>query len=273
MSAQGLDVSNYNSPPGQPYDWAAAVKRIPDLRFGGFRLTQGLGAPGTNSPDPTAKANYDALKALGLITIAYHFLDPRLPGKDQAQYVVAQHHHIGIEQPDVIALDNETAAGMAPAAVAAVADDFMTELVAARPHSPRLVYTFIDFAKEGYCAGLGKYDLWLAYPAATAPAEPPPWFGDRFKIWQWGQRDGADADAFMGDDAALAAWVASFDAPKQLGPFRHVMQGHSLNEIASRRHTTGQHLLDVSMKAYTDADVAQLLDATMYDAPFYTSNP
>ena len=38
-SAQGLDVSNYS---GQ-YNWAEAKKNIPDLCFGIYRLTQGLG--------------------------------------------------------------------------------------------------------------------------------------------------------------------------------------------------------------------------------------
>jgi GH25 family lysozyme M1 (1,4-beta-N-acetylmuramidase) len=207
-SAQGLDVSNFQG----RFPWKAQS----GLAFGIYRLTQGLGGPGMNSPDPQAAWNHAQIAAGGLIRGAYHFLDPRLGGEKQAAYFVAQHASLGTLPADMLWLDNESANGESPAAVAACARAFMAELKTLLPRNPAGVYTFIDFAREGYCAGLGGYPLWLAYPDATAPAAPPPWAAWTF--WQWGSRDGTDADAFNGDTAGLHSWLASFAPPSPATP-------------------------------------------------------
>lgn len=208
-SAQGLDVSNWQG----PYDWAAAKKAYPQLAFGIYRLTQGLGAAGTNSPDPTAVRNHAQIAAQGLIRGAYHFLDPRLDGAAQARYFTDQAGKLGLTGQDMLWLDNEQAQGRTPAQVAACARDFMAELDKLAPHNPRGVYTFVSFARDGYNAGLGTYPLWLAYPAQKAPLQPPPWLSTQFLFWQWGTRNGIDADAFMGTPADLKTWIASFAPP------------------------------------------------------------
>jgi GH25 family lysozyme M1 (1,4-beta-N-acetylmuramidase) len=198
-SAQGLDVSNYNG----RFPWRAQK----GLTFGVYRMSQGLGQPGTVSPDPQAAWNRAELKAAGIAAGAYHFLDPRLDGAAQARYFVNVHDRIGLDADDMLWCDNETA-GVSPAATAAVARAFMAELKALCPHNPMGVYTFISFASEGNCAGLGKWPLWLAYPAAAAPATPPPWA--KWTFWQWGTRNGTDIDAFNGTAAAFTAWRKSF---------------------------------------------------------------
>lgn len=198
-SAQGLDVSNWQ---GQ-FQWAATK----GLSFGINRVTQGLGAPGTNSPDPEAAWNHAAIRDAGLHRGAYHFLDPSLSGSAQARYFVDTLNSYGLVKNDMLWLDNETA-GTSPGAVAACAQNFMTELRALCPENPIGVYTYISFAKDGNCQGLGEWPLWLAYPNATAPLPPPPWV--KWKFWQWGLRNGTDADAFNGTGTGLAAWIASF---------------------------------------------------------------
>lgn len=273
QSAQGLDVSNWNSPAGTAYDWKAAKARIPNLMFGIYRLTQGLGLPGQGSPDATARANHDAIKAEGLAHGAYHFLDPFEHGEPQAEYFVSEHEKIGLDLLDMLWLDNETK-GASPAATAACADAFMRELVKLRPHNPHGVYTYIDFAREGYCSGLGSYDLWLAYPNLTAPAEPPPWMGPRFKFWQWGARNGIDADAFMGDDAAFIAWLHSF-LPQHPSAWRKVLtEPASLSSIAAHRNTTPGHLWAMLTQHATEADV-KAIAATELQPGFvlYTTRP
>ena len=201
-SAQGLDVSNYQG----RYDWAGTR----GLSFGINRVTQGLGAAGTNSPDPEASWNHAAIRDAGLARGAYHFLDPSLSGAAQARYFVDTLGHYGLVKNDMLWLDNETA-GTSPGTVAACAQNFMAELHTLRPENPIGVYTYIDFAKQGNCAGLSKYALWLAYPAAAAPQPPPPWV--KWAFWQWGLRNGVDADAFNGTAADLAAWIGSFRLP------------------------------------------------------------
>ena len=265
-SAQGMDVADFQG----SYNWSAAKQAIPNLAFGVYRLTQGLGASGTVSPDPDAAWNHAQIAAQGLHRGAYHFLDPHLPGEQQAAYFTAEHAKLGTTPADMFWLDNETP-GASPAETAACAVAFMGELDKLVPHNPRGVYTFIDFAREGNCDGLSGYPLWLAYPSATAPVSPPPWH--RFTFWQWGTRNGTDADAFNGTVSQLDDWIASYRP--QTGPFRHVAPGNrSLGQIAAARNTTPQHLAEVTMTALTPGDVLDIAGLPMpAGTPYYTTNP
>lgn len=226
-SAQGLDVSNFQ---GQ-FDWAGAVAKIPGLCFGIFRLTQGLGQSGTNSPDPDSVWNAAQITKLNLHRGAYHFLDPFQGGAAQAKYFVSMCDKLGLTNSDMLWCDNETA-GTSPASTSQCCDDFMTELIRLRPQNPRGVYTFINFAKEGYCSGAGKYPLWLAYPNATAPVAPPPWVNWTF--WQWGTRNGIDADAFNGTSTELDAWIASFQGGGA-GFTHQTVAGDTIGSLAKSR--------------------------------------
>jgi lysozyme len=197
--AHGIDVSNFSG----EFNWAGTS----GLSFGICRASQGLGAAGTNSPDPFLSWNWPRIKARGLARGAYHFLDPRLDGAAQARYFVKTVSAEGLETTDMLWLDNETA-GASPAAVAACARAFMAELVSLRPHNPHGVYSFWNFIKEGNCAGLGSYPLWLALFQAATPAAPAPWHSWRF--WQSGTASDRDIDVFNGTPAQLHAWISSF---------------------------------------------------------------
>jgi len=168
---------------------------------------RGLGAAGTNSPDPFLSWNWPRIQAKGLARGAYHFLDPGLAGAAQASYFVEMVSQVGLETTDMLWLDNETA-GSSPAAVAACARDFMARLVSLRPHNPCGVYSFFDFITSGNCAGLGSYPLWLAIFQSATPPAPAPWTAWRF--WQSGGTSSHDNDVFNGTPAELAAWISSF---------------------------------------------------------------
>ena len=115
-NAQGIDVSNYAG----EFNWSGTS----GLSFGICRASQGLGATGTNSPDPFLSWNWPRITEKGLARGAYHFLDPRLDGAAQASYFVNTVRAVGLETTDMLWLDNETA-GASPAAVAACARCFM----------------------------------------------------------------------------------------------------------------------------------------------------
>jgi GH25 family lysozyme M1 (1,4-beta-N-acetylmuramidase) len=200
-SAQGIDVSNYA---GQ-FDWAGTS----GLSFGICRASQGLGAAGTNSPDPFLSWNWPRIKDKGLARGAYHFLDPYLDGAAQASYFVETVSAVGLETTDMLWLDNETA-GSSPAAVAACAADFMAELSSLRPDNPRGVYSFWSFITSGNCAGLGNYPLWLAIYQSATPGAPAPW--SEWRFWQSGGASSYDNDVFDGSAADLSAWISSFQA-------------------------------------------------------------
>jgi lysozyme len=197
--ARGIDVSNFD---GQ-FDWAGTS----GLSFGICRAGQGLGAAGTNSPDPFLSWNWPRIKAKGLARGAYHFLDPRLDGAAQASYFVETVSAVGLETTDMLWLDNETT-GASAAAVAACARAFMAKLVSLRPHNPRGVYSYWDFITSGNCAGLGSYPLWLAIYQTATPGAPAPWTS--WKFWQSGTASDHDDDFFSGSAADLSRWISSF---------------------------------------------------------------
>ncbi|HTX26796.1 MAG TPA: glycoside hydrolase family 25 protein [Streptosporangiaceae bacterium] len=216
-SAQGIDVSNYA---GQ-FDWAGTS----GLSFGICRASQGLGAAGTNSPDPFLTWNWPRIKGKGLARGAYHFLDPYLDGAAQARYFVETVSAVGLDSTDMLWLDNETA-GSSPAAVAACARAFMAELALLRPDNPRGVYSFYSFITSGNCAGLGNYPLWLAIYQSSTPGTPAPW--SAWTFWQSGGTSNHDNDVFDGSAAELSAWISSFQ-PKPTKAVTEVQSGQLNN--------------------------------------------
>jgi lysozyme len=248
-SAQGLDVSNFQ---GQ-YNWAGAVKAMPGLAFGIHRLTQGLGAGGTNSPDPTARWNHQQIRDNGLRRGAYHFLDPRLDGRAQARYFVDAHGQLGLIDWDMLWMDDEESYGLPAGVVAECGAAFLDEVRTLRPHNPLGPYSFISFITTGHLNGLGRWPLWLAYPAAAAPKPPPPW--TRWTFWQWGLRNGVDADAFNGTIADLDAWIASFQPPPTPPPvdglYPHLTDGATtLAALAASRNETVEGFLAQQARMY-----------------------
>jgi GH25 family lysozyme M1 (1,4-beta-N-acetylmuramidase) len=198
-NAQGIDVANYA---GQ-FDWAGTS----GLSFGICRASQGLGASGTNSPDPYLSWNWPRIKDQGLARGAYHFLDPYLDGAEQASYFVNTVSAVGLETTDMLWLDNETA-GASVTAVAACARDFMAKLTSLRPHNPCGVYSYWSFITSGNCAGLSGYPLWLAIYQTATPGAPAPW--SAWTFWQSGGTSTYDNDVFNGSAADLSAWIGSF---------------------------------------------------------------
>lgn len=267
-SAEGLDVSGYQ---GQ-FNWAEAVKKSPGLAFGIYRLTQGLGHD-VNSPDPDARWNCEQIRAQRLHHGAYHFADPTLSGEAQAQYFVSIHAEIGLGTTDMLWYDNETAkvgnTVVSPAAVSAVGVAFMRELDKLAPHNPRGVYTFIDFARYGYCAGLEEYPLWLAFPSAKAPQAPMPW--TRWTFWQWGLRNGVDADAYNGTVAQLGTWLGSFSHPAAPGPPQHIRATglKTWGQLAAEYGTTVHELVHATVRHedLLSSDMQHSLDQLGGDRP------
>jgi len=221
-NATGIDVSNFDG----DFNWAGTS----GLSFGICRATQGLGASGTNSPDPFLAWNWPRIKAKGLARGAYHFLDPNLSGAAQASYFVEKVSAVGLETTDMLWLDNETA-GSSPAAVASCARDFMARLVSLRPHNPHGVYSFFDFITSGNCAGLGGYPLWLAVFQSATPRAPSPWSAWRF--WQSGSTSSSDKDVFNGSAAELSAWIGSFQTSQSPPNLEEEVQSGQLNTGAA----------------------------------------
>lgn len=266
-SAQGLDVSNFQG----KFGWSAACNEIPGLAFGICKLTEGTGYT-----DADAGWNWSEISRLGMVRGGYHFGHPGEPATVQAGFFVAAAARIGLRNTDILALDLEVSDGLGPAQVARWAQDFMLTLKSARPSNPLLVYTMISYATGGQCAGLSQYPLWLAWPSSSAPVPPPPWA--RWTFWQWGSRNGNDADAFNGTTAQLASWLEGYTPvppPPHTGLYLHTTNAPvSINDLAASRNTTPAKLVELAIENYTAGDWSHMSREPLpVGTRFYTHNP
>lgn len=165
---RGVDVSSYNGLPGAwtpiagTIEWAAV--KISELSSAG---------PYVN---PDAAADWAALEAMHLGRVAYLFGHPAMAAGATVSLFLNALRPLGIAAGDAVALDLEVTDGLGPAAVATWAADTLSLLKRELDREP-LLYTFLSFAHEGNCTGLGKYPLWIADPSSPPgrPAVPAPW--------------------------------------------------------------------------------------------------
>jgi lysozyme len=219
-NASGIDLSSY-----QPsFDWSAEKGRI---SFAFIKATEGI-----TIRDPSFAANWQRAKDIGIVRGAYHFAHPRNGAATEARAFLGTVRAHGLNAGDLLALDLEVSDGLGPARVAEYARNWCADVHKATGHTP-VVYTFLSFAQQGNCAGLGHYPLWIAEPSAPAgrPVVPKPW--STWKFHQYGTaRVGSntvDVDVFNGDTAALK----KFANPAPPAPKEAEVQTGSLNNGAS----------------------------------------
>lgn len=155
---RGVDVSNWQG----EYAW-------PDnLAFGFVKATEGL-----TFTDDQFTRNWSQMKAKGLVRGAYHFGHPANSATAEADRFLSVVRGRGLAAGELLALDLEDNDGKSPAAVAAWAKTWCQRVEAKTGIVP-VLYTFVSFARGGYCAGLGRYPLWIAAPSYTAGSPPMP---------------------------------------------------------------------------------------------------
>ena len=196
---RGVDVAVFQ---GDPSSWAPDAG---DIDWGAVKLTE-LVPKNVRYVNPDAAADWNWLAQQAKGRIAY-----------------------------LIALDLETNDGLAAADVASWARAVLTQLESSLHRRP-LVYTYIDFAVAGNCAGLGDYPLWIADPShpAGSPQVPLPW--RTWAIHQYATVDNLDRD--VADYSSKGAMVSalgkqSASPPKSLG-------GDVVSAVASARWPDGQ---------------------------------
>jgi lysozyme len=196
--AAGIDLSSF-----QPsFDWSAEKGRI---AFAFIKATEG-----TTIRDPDFAINWQQAKAIGIVRGAYHFAHPANGAATEARAFVDQVRAHGLNPGDLLALDLETTDNLSPARVSEFARNWCADVTAATGHTP-VVYTFLSFAQQGNCAGLGHYPLWIAEPSAPAgrPVVPRPWSTWTFHQYGTAQvgTNIVDVNVFHGDNAALKAFA------------------------------------------------------------------
>ena len=188
-NAQGIDVSSFQG----AFDWQAVKGTI---SYGFMKATEG-----NTVTDPEFARNWQQAKAIGVVRGAYCFGHPSDGAASSAAHFLSVVRAQGLDAGDLLALDLEVSDGLAPAQVAAYARNWCADVAKATARTP-IVYTFIDFARQGNCAGLGGHPLWIADPSSPAghPTVPPPW--TRWYFHQYSTNI-VDRDVFNGNKAAL----------------------------------------------------------------------
>jgi hypothetical protein len=205
----GVDVASFQ---GSPDSWASAAG---DIVWAGVKLTE-LEPNGTKYVNPDAKVDLDWLKANNKARVAYLFGHPSVNTTQTVEFFLSEFNHIGLYDTDAVALDLETTDGLSADQVAAWAVDVQSQL---QTHlgRPPLLYTYIDFANEGNCAGLGGYPLWIADPSNTAghPVVPAPW--KTWAIHQYATTANIDRDVanYQSQSAMVAALGRQIPKPPE----------------------------------------------------------
>jgi lysozyme len=224
----GVDVANFQGPPS---DWTSSAG---DIVWAGVKVTE-LEPKGIKYVNPDAKADLDWLHSNGKGRVAYLFGHPSVSAVDTVDFFLQELNHIGLYDSDAIALDLEVTDGLGAAAVASWGVAVQAQL-RARLGRPPLLYTFIDFANEGNCAGLGGYPLWIADPsnAAGHPVVPAPW--TKWAIHQYGTSDNIDQD--VADYSTQADMVNALGRQKPEPDLTNL--GGNSSSIAATEWANGQ---------------------------------
>jgi lysozyme len=210
----GVDVASFQGSPGS---WTSAAG---DIVWAAVKITE-LQPNGTKYVNPDAKADMDWLRSNNKGRIGYVFGHPSTNATQTVDFFLSEFSNIGLHDTDAVALDIETNDGLSAQQVAAWATDVQSQLHK-KLDRPPLVYTFIDFAKQGNCAGLGGYPLWIADPSSPRghPVVPAPW--KTWKIHQYAttaniDRDVADYASQSAMFKALGKQTPSEPTVKNLG--------------------------------------------------------
>ncbi|HEY6481006.1 MAG TPA: GH25 family lysozyme [Streptosporangiaceae bacterium] len=168
----GVDVSSFQGPPAS---WA---KNAGPIQWAAVKITE-LEPPAAvprRYVNPQAAADWAYLKQQGLVRVGYLFGHPSVSAAATVSFFAEQLDALGVEDGDAVALDHEVTDGLGAAAVSAWAVSVLDGLRATFGRTP-LIYTFLNFANEGNCAGLGSYPLWMSDPSSPAghPRVPAPW--------------------------------------------------------------------------------------------------
>jgi lysozyme len=182
----GVDVASFQGTPGQ---WRAAAGNI---SWAAVKFTE-LQPSGTRYVNPDAAADWAYLKQNGLGRVAYMFGHPSQGSAASVAFFASEIATLGLDDGDGICLDHEDNDGIGPSAVSAWADRVMSELRSQYGRAP-LLYTDLNFARTGYCAGLGGYPLWISDPSSPegSPVVPGPWHS--WAIHQYGITGAIDRD-------------------------------------------------------------------------------
>jgi lysozyme len=166
---------------------------------------------GTTVIDPKFTANWQGMKAAGLVRGVYQFFRPNQDPVAQADILLNALAKGGSEDTDLPAvLDVETAGGVSNAAVRAAMKTWLDRVEQKTGRKP-IIYT-AAFMSSVIGTGWTAYPLWVANYETTCPTMPSDW--SKWKFWQYsstvsvpGITGNVDANHWNGTLQELIDWA------------------------------------------------------------------
>lgn len=204
----GIDVSHWQG----TIDWNAVA--ADGVEFAFVKASEG-----GDYTDPRFAANWAGARRAGVIRGAYHFFRPQTDAMAQAAHFLRTVPFAPGDLPPV--LDVEVTDGRSMDAVAAGVRTWLQEVERATGRRP-VIYTRASFWTAQMGGAFGGYPLWVAHYGVASPGIPAGWGGWTF--WQHsdagrvdGISGGVDLNWFNGDRAALDAFAATGELPRDAG--------------------------------------------------------
>lgn len=217
------------------------ASKFPDAHVIGCKATEGTGFA-----DPTFQSDWNQARKAEKARLAYHFFHPSVSAIAQARFFLDTVKNAGMQNGDLLCIDLEVSDGMMADKVAASALEFVHAVEKETKAKP-IVYTFLNFAHEGNCHGLGGYPLWIADPSSEAghPNVPPPW--DHWLIHQYGVLRRIDIDVVNVENVEGLIKHGVIGHTPPLGPNERVVRLTTPDQILERvvnrtNLDTGYHL-------------------------------
>ncbi|RJQ43883.1 MAG: hypothetical protein C4545_02485 [Anaerolineaceae bacterium] len=166
----GIDISEKNS----VTSWSVIAKN--HVRFAYLKCTDGI-----TGAVATYKSNKQSAKQNGILTGAYHWLNPAQDAAVQVEHFIKTASIVDDDLPPVVCLELYTTS---KAVLEPKLRTFLESLETRSGKRP-LVYTSSTYWKK-YLAGIEwpcEYPLWIDEPGIIWPAQLFPWAG--WVIWQF----------------------------------------------------------------------------------------
>lgn len=186
---QGIDVSHYQG----VVDWQEVAQN--GMAFAFAKATEGI-----TYVDPQLAANWEGIRAAGLVRGAYHFFEPNDDATQQATHFLSTVQLAPGDLPPV--LDVETTGGVSDTEIWSGVTSWLQAVGQATGRQP-ILYTSPGFwSSHAPDLALTQYPLWLA-DYADQPTLPDGWTSWLF--WQYSQSGSCpgvtgavDLDVFSG---------------------------------------------------------------------------
>jgi len=206
----GPDVSSHQHPYGASIDWSKVKNSGRNFAF--VKSTEGTGYV-----NPSFTADWQAIKANGMVRGSYHYAKPdgsSSSAAEQARYYVSVAGTMRASGDLAPTLDLEETGGLSPVQLVTWVHSWL-DTITALTGRKAIIYTYPYFWRTAMAnnTGFTQYPLWIAdYNGGSAPNTPLVGGWKSWAFWQFTDRGsisgvstGVDISTFSGDSAALSA--------------------------------------------------------------------